>query len=54
MVWPLMSNKKVSKHYLSPILNFKSLLLISNRGNCESCSSDEYLSFVCLIVSFIL
>ena len=35
-------------------LNFKLLLLISNKGNYESCSLDGCLNNVCLIVSFIV
>jgi len=54
MLSPLMTYKRFSKHNKSLILNFKLLLLISNKGNYESCSLDGCLNYVCLIVSFIV
>ena len=54
MLSPLMTYKRFSKHNKSLILNFKLLLLISNKGNDESCSLDGCLNYVCLIVSFIV
>ena len=54
MVSPLMTYKRFSKHNKSLILNFKLLLLISNKGNYESCSLDGCFNYVCLIVSFIV
>ena len=47
----LMTYKRFSKHNKSLILNFKLLLLISNKGNYESCSLDGYLK-LCLFNSF--
>ena len=54
MLSPLMTYKRFSKHNKSLILNFKLLLLISNKGNYESCSLDGCLNYVCLIVSLIV